>query len=101
MRRRDVRLWHKADISACLLFVRFRGPSGHGTPDGPDHPPLLTHSGHKVGRNPIAAAFRLSSGVPVSNGWQHPDRAQGRMGPSAYRLEVRQPAACDAHLPVA
>jgi hypothetical protein len=28
--RRLSRFWHKADMAACLLYVRFRGQSGHG-----------------------------------------------------------------------
>src|SRR5262245_51185484 len=42
---RFVAFWHKADKSSLLLFVRFRGQSGHWL--GDVRSPLLTHSGHE------------------------------------------------------
>jgi hypothetical protein len=37
-------LWHKVDIVAVMIDVRFRGQSGHSTARSPC--PLMTRSGH-------------------------------------------------------
>ena len=43
--KRDVCLWHKADILIAWPNVRFRGKSGHRNLRASR--PLLTHSGHQ------------------------------------------------------
>jgi hypothetical protein len=56
VKRRDVRVWPKADILIAWANVRFRVKSGHHGFSGSCL--LMTQSGHRLGRKKAAASAR-------------------------------------------